>query len=83
MSFVGNPGDVLAVSTAKVAADSNAPLLGPDATQATSRSVLGVPLYSSPAVTAGAMWLVPRSKVFHRLAQRPRSHRRHERILQL
>lgn len=64
MSFVGNPADVLAVSVAKVADDSNAPLLGPDATQATSRSVLGVPLYSSPAVSAGDMWLVPRSKVF-------------------
>jgi HK97 family phage major capsid protein len=58
MAFVGNPADVLAVSTAKVAVDSNQPLLGPDATQATTRSVLGVPLYSSPAVTAGDMWLV-------------------------
>jgi hypothetical protein len=26
--------------------------------------VLGVPLYSSPAVTAGEMWLIPRDKVF-------------------
>lgn len=64
MALVGNPADVLAVSVAKVAVDSNAPLLGPDATQATGRSVLGVPLYSSPAVTAGAMWLVPRDKCF-------------------
>ena len=64
MSFVGNPSDVLAVSTAKVAVDSNAPLLGVDATQATSRSILGVGLYSSPAVTAGEMWLIPRSKTF-------------------
>lgn len=64
MALVGNPADVLAVSTAKVAAESNQPLLGPDATQATGRSVLGVPLYSSPAVTAGAMWLVPRDKCF-------------------
>jgi hypothetical protein len=55
---------VLALSTAKVAVDSNQPLLGPDATQATGRSVLGVPLYSSPAVTEGAMWLVPRDKCF-------------------
>ncbi|MBB2770547.1 UNVERIFIED_ORG: HK97 family phage major capsid protein [Mycolicibacterium obuense] len=64
MALVGNPADVLAVATSKVAADSNQPLLGPDATQATGRSVLGVPLYSSPAVTAGAMWLVPRDKCF-------------------
>lgn len=64
MSFVGNPADVLAVSTTKVPEDSAQPLLGVDATQATSRSVLGVPLYSSPAVSAGDMWLVPRSKTF-------------------
>ncbi|MCC9186738.1 phage major capsid protein [Mycolicibacterium mageritense] len=64
MAFVGNPTDVLSVSTTKVAADSNQPLLGPDATQATGRSILGVPAYSSPAVTQGAMWLVPRDKVF-------------------
>lgn len=64
MSFVGNPADVLAVSTTKVGAESNQPLLGPDATSATSRSILGVPLYSAPAVTQGAMWLIPRSKCF-------------------
>jgi HK97 family phage major capsid protein len=64
MAFIGHPSDVLALATAKVAVDSNQPLLGPDATQATSRSVLGVPLYSWPAVTAGATWLLPRDKVF-------------------
>ncbi|MGV0777722.1 phage major capsid protein [Mycolicibacter kumamotonensis] len=64
MAFVGHPSDVLALSTAKVSTDSHQPLLGPDATQATSRSVLGVPLFSSPAVTQGAMWLVPRDKTF-------------------
>lgn len=64
MSLVGHPSDVLTVSTAKTATDSNAPLLGPDATSATQRSVLGVPLFSSPAVSAGSMWLVPRTKTF-------------------
>ncbi|MGV0849462.1 phage major capsid protein [Mycolicibacterium phlei] len=64
MALVGSPADVLAVATSKVTADSNQPLLGPDATRATGRSVLGVPLYSSPAVTAGAMWLIPRDKCF-------------------
>lgn len=64
MAFVGNPTDVLLVATTKTATDSNEPLLGPDATQATARSVLGVPLYSSPAVDVGSMWLVPRDKCF-------------------
>jgi HK97 family phage major capsid protein len=64
MSFVGNPTDVLTVSTAKTATNSNEPLLGPDATAPTKRAILGVPLFSSPAVTQGAMWLVPRSKAF-------------------
>jgi HK97 family phage major capsid protein len=64
MAFVGNPTDVLSVSTTKVMSTSNQPLLGPDATQATGRSILGVPLYSSPAVGAGAMWLVPRDQAF-------------------
>jgi hypothetical protein len=64
MSFVGNPADVLTVSTAKSGTEMNTPLLGPDAPQATARTVLGIPLRSSPAVTAGAMWLVPRDKPF-------------------
>ncbi len=64
LSLVGNPTDVLNVATAKVADDSNETLLGRDATAAVSRSVLGVPLWSSPAVTEGAMWLVPRDKTF-------------------
>jgi len=71
MGFVGNPADVLAVSTTKVSEDSAQPLLGPDATKATSRSVLGVPLFSSPAVSVGDMWLVPRSKVFIVLRTNP------------
>jgi HK97 family phage major capsid protein len=64
MSFAAHPTDTLALMTAKVADDSNQPLLGLDATQATNRSVLGVPLYSSPAVTQGAVWLVPKAKAF-------------------
>ncbi|WP_081289400.1 hypothetical protein [Mycolicibacterium fortuitum] len=40
-SLVANPADVLALSTAKVSADSHQPLLGPDATQVTGRVGLG------------------------------------------
>jgi HK97 family phage major capsid protein len=64
MNFVGNPIDVLTLSTLKIATDSAQPLLGPDATAPTRRSVLGVPLWSSPAVTEGTVWLVPKDRVF-------------------
>lgn len=64
LTFVGHPNDVLALSTAKTAEDSNLPLLGPDATAATGRSVLGIPILSSPAVGEGAMWLIPRDRTF-------------------
>jgi HK97 family phage major capsid protein len=64
MNFVGNPEDVLTVATTKSGTDFNTPLLGPDASQATNRSILGVPLRSSPAVTRGGVWLVPKAKAF-------------------
>lgn len=63
-SLVANPADVLALSTAKVATDSNAPLLGVDATQVTGRSALGVPIFSAPACAQGTAWLIPRDRVF-------------------
>ena len=64
MSFVAHPTDVLTLSTLKTLTDSNEPLLGNDASQATQRSVLGVPLYSSIAVEQGIVWAIPRSKSF-------------------
>ncbi|MGV0720558.1 phage major capsid protein [Mycolicibacterium elephantis] len=64
MAFVGHPNDVLALMQLHTADDSNAPLLGVDATAATARIALGVRVYSSPAVTEGALWLVPRNKSF-------------------
>jgi len=64
LSFVAHPDDVLTLMTLKTLADSNEPLLGTDATAVTSRSVLGVPLYSSIAVEPGIAWAVPRSRVF-------------------
>lgn len=63
-SLVANPTDVLALSTAKVSEDSHQPLLGPDATQVTGRSALGVPIFSAPACDQGTAWLVPRDRVF-------------------
>ncbi|GAA1683556.1 hypothetical protein MMUR_22200 [Mycolicibacterium murale] len=63
-SLVANPMDVLALSTAKVSDDSHQPLLGPDATQVTGRSALGVPIFSAPACDQGVAWLIPRDRVF-------------------
>jgi HK97 family phage major capsid protein len=61
-AFVANPADVLTLSTLKRLDNSNEPLLSFDATQATRRQVLGVPLVSSPAVAAGDIWAIPAAK---------------------
>lgn len=63
-SFVAHPDDVLTLAKVKKATGSNEPLLGSDPTQPTQRTVLGVPLMSSPAVGAGTIWAIPRDRVF-------------------
>jgi Phage capsid family len=63
-SFVAHPNTLLALSELKVATDWNLPLLGPDATSPTRRSVLGVPVYWSPAVDTSTVWLVAQAKSF-------------------
>ncbi|WP_424937341.1 MULTISPECIES: phage major capsid protein [Bacteria] len=55
-AFVASPGDALALMTLKKQADNNEPLLGLDATSATGRSILGVPLLVSKHVQAGVVW---------------------------
>ena len=70
-ALVANPADVLTLSTAKVSEDSHQPLLGPDATQVTGRSALGVPIYSAPACDQGTAWLIPRDRVFVVLRNNP------------
>jgi HK97 family phage major capsid protein len=64
-SFVASPATVLELSTLKEygSAASNKPLLGADVTQPTSRTIGGVPLYSSPAVAAGIVWAIPAQHV--------------------
>jgi HK97 family phage major capsid protein len=62
--FVASPANVLAVSTLKVAATYNQPLLGVDPSSPTKRSVFGVPLYSSPAVDDDVVWAIPSAKTF-------------------
>ncbi|QHC25959.1 phage major capsid protein [Streptomyces sp. GS7] len=62
-AFAANPADALTLAKLKQAKDSNVPLLGSDPTTPTRRTVLGVPLYVSNAVTAGTVWGIPRDRV--------------------
>jgi HK97 family phage major capsid protein len=57
-AFVTNPATALALATLKTGTGSNAPLLGSDPTAATSRSILGVPLYVSQYVAANTLWAI-------------------------
>ncbi len=63
-AFVTNPTTALALATIKTATGSNAPVLGQDATSATSRQILGVPLYVSPSVAADTLWALDQSRVW-------------------
>ncbi|NKY57230.1 phage major capsid protein [Nocardia flavorosea] len=63
-TFVANPADILTLAKVKKATGSNEPLLGNDPTQPTQRTVLGVPLVPSAAVSAGTIWAIPRDRVF-------------------
>lgn len=62
-AFVTDPGTALVLAKVKKATGSNEPLLGNDPTAPTSRTVLGVPLLVSPAVTPGTIWGIPRDRV--------------------
>ena len=66
-AFVTSPATALALATVKMGTDSNAPLLGTDATSATSRQILGVPLYVSQYVEDDAVGCRPLAA----LADRP------------
>lgn len=68
-AFCASAATVLALSQLKAfdgATQSNQPLLQPDPTQATRRSVLGVPLYSLPGTVIGddVVWAIDRAKTF-------------------
>ncbi|MEU3710275.1 phage major capsid protein [Streptomyces catenulae] len=62
-AFAANPVDALTLAQLKQTKDSNVPLLGSDPTTPTRRTVLGVPLYVSNAVTVGTVWGIPRDRV--------------------
>lgn len=61
-SFVANPADALALAKVKKMTGSNEPLLAVDNTQASRRTVVGVPLLVSPAVVAGTIWGIPKTR---------------------
>ncbi len=62
-SFVAHPDDALALAQLKEATGSNKPLLGSDPTTPTRRVLQGVPLLTSPRVTAGTVWALPSDRV--------------------
>ncbi len=70
-AFVTHPDTLLTLAKVKKMTGSNEPLLGFDATGAAAdptnarnpRTVLGVPIIPSPAVTAGTVWAIPRDRV--------------------
>jgi HK97 family phage major capsid protein len=61
-SFVANPTDALSLAQLRDETGSNRPLLGTDPTVPTRRVILGVPLLTSPHVTAGTVWALPRDR---------------------
>ncbi len=61
-AFVANPADALLLAKLKDQTGSNRPLLGSDPTAPTKRTVLGVPLLTSPGVTPGTVWGIPKSR---------------------
>ncbi|OBF59246.1 hypothetical protein A5756_06275 [Mycobacterium sp. 852002-53434_SCH5985345] len=63
-SFVAHPTTLLQLSELKIGTGYNLPLLGPDATSPTKRSILGVPAYWSPYIEEGLVWLVAQAKSF-------------------
>ena len=63
-AFVTSPATALALATIKTATGSNQPVLGADATSATSRQIIGVPLYVSQYVAANTLWAIDRSRVW-------------------
>jgi HK97 family phage major capsid protein len=63
-AFVTSPATALALATVKTATGSNQPVLGQDATSATGRMILGVPLLVSQYVAANTLWAVDSSRVW-------------------
>lgn len=63
-NFVVAPADFVALSKVKQTSTSNVPLLQPDPAKPSGRLILGVPLLTSTAVTAGTAYGVPKARTF-------------------
>ncbi|MBA2558802.1 MAG: phage major capsid protein [Propionibacteriales bacterium] len=63
-AFVAGPATALALAKVKQSTGSNQPVLGMDATSATSRQILGVPLFVSQYVAANTLWAIDSSRVW-------------------
>ena len=68
-AFIANPAAALLLAQVKKATGSNEPLLGNDPTQPTRRTIAGVPLLISPAVTAGTIWGNPATRTIIAIRQ--------------
>ncbi|OYO05451.1 phage major capsid protein [Enemella evansiae] len=60
--FVANPATVLALSVIKKQTGSVEMLLAPDPSVPGKRTILGVPLLSSPAVAPDVVWAIPQNR---------------------
>ncbi len=64
-AFITSPAVALQLATIKIATGYNAPVLGMDATSATSRNVLGVPLVVTPfGMPANTLYAIDGSRIF-------------------
>lgn len=63
-NWIANPADALLLAKLREQTGSLKPLLQPDVTAAGRRTIAGVGLLTSPAVTAGEIWGVPKARVF-------------------
>jgi len=62
-AFVANPTDALTLAKLKDESGSNRPLLGTDPTAPTRRTILGIPLVTSPAVAEDTIWAYDRTRI--------------------
>lgn len=62
--FIAAPDVALSLATVKALSGGAQPVLGMDATSATSRRILGVEMTVSPYVAAGTLWALDSSRVF-------------------
>lgn len=63
-TWVAHPDDIVNLSAIKTATGSNMPILGVGDATPGRRNLFGVPLLSSPNVTKGTMWGLPKDRCY-------------------